>query len=280
MGRKRAYTHSFAKIYDDIMKYVPYDFWYSYLNELINYYDIRVNKVLDLACGTGNMSIRFARDYKRVLGIDISGEMLKIARGKVSNKRKKNIEFIKSDIRSFDLSQKVDLVFSVFDSLNYILSKSDMGKVFNHVYRNLNNDGIFIFDLNTIKRLMSIEPGTSMFTGDNYTCFWKDIVKPEAKKWRVKLKIHFDDSDDYYEEVHEETGYPLSEVREILMRTGFEYVKIFRAYTFEKGSEKDNRVYFVVLKNSSIFDKRNILANLKYRLKWKLKRNICLKYSW
>jgi len=280
MEKKKAYTTSFARIYDDIMEYVPYDFWYNYLNELIKYYNINVKKVLDLACGTGNMSIRFAGDYKKVLGIDISGEMLKIAGQKANNKRKENIKFIQSDLRNFNLSDRVDLAFSVFDSLNYILSLSDLKSVFKNVYKSLKDDGIFVFDLNTINRLRSIKPGTSMFTGDNYTCFWKDIVKPESNKWQVKLKIHFDDNDEYYEEVHEETSYPLNDVRKILLKIGFEYVKIFRAYTFEKGSEKDNRVYFVVLKNSSIINKKNLLTNLKYRFKWKLKKNIFLKYSW
>lgn len=74
-----AYTASFARIYDEIMKSVPYKFWYDYINEIMDYYQLKAEKVLDLACGTGNMSLLYAKNSYQVTGIDRSEEMLKIA---------------------------------------------------------------------------------------------------------------------------------------------------------------------------------------------------------
>ncbi len=273
---KKAYTHSFARIYDDIMNKVPYNFWYNYLNEILDFYGINVDEILDLACGTGNMSIRFARDNKQVVGVDLSEEMLDVAREKADNENL-NVDFVHSDLRDLNLSGSFDLAFSVFDSLNYILTLEDLHKVFKNVYKLLNKDGILIFDLNTLKRLMSIKPGTTMFTGDDYTCFWQDIIQNKEKKWQVKLKIYFDDNARYYEELHEETSYSLNKVKNKLIETGFKYVQIYSAYTFEKGSEEDNRVYFVALKETFTDQNKNLFTNFKYKYKWKLKKLLYLK---
>ncbi|MFW5998487.1 MAG: class I SAM-dependent DNA methyltransferase [Halanaerobiaceae bacterium] len=269
---KIAYSRSFATIYDDVMSAVPYDFWYKYINEILDYYNKDVKNVLDLACGTGNMCIRFARDNKNIVGLDGSREMLQVAAEKIEDKDLQ-VNFIHSDLRTFELEQNFDLAFSVFDSLNYILSLSDLKKAFKNVYQVLKEDGIFIFDLNTLKRLMSIEPGTTLLTGENYTCFWRDIIDREKKRWQVKLRIYFEDeNDNYYEEFHQETSYPLDEVQKILTDIGFKYVKKYKAYTFMKGDEDANRVYFVALKSNNQLKEKSCIKKIKRHIKWRISR--------
>ena len=254
------------------MSAVPYDLWKKYLYEILSFYNKNVKKVLDLACGTGNMSIRFARDDKKVMGIDGSQEMLEVAKEKAGEENLK-IDFIHSDLRKFELDKKVDFAFSVFDSLNYILSLNDLKKVFNNVYNVLKSDGVFIFDLNTINRLMSIEPGTTLLNGEDYTCFWRDIIDEDNKKWKVKLKIYFnDDTTNYYEELHQETSYPLEKVYRALEDTGFEFIKIFKAYTFIQGNDQDNRVYFVAFKDDSHVKKRSFVKRMKELVKWRISK--------
>ena len=269
MGKK-AYKKSFASIYDDVMSAVPYNLWKKYLYEILSFYNKDVEKVVDLACGTGNMCVRLAQDGKDVIGIDGSREMLGVAEEK-AGKKNLDIDFVHSDLRDFELEERVDLAFSVFDSLNYILSLNDLKKVFDNVYDVLKNDGVFIFDLNTKKRLMSIEPGTTLLNGEDYTCFWRDIIDEENTKWKVKLKIYFDDdTTNYFEELHEETSYPLEKVYRALEDTGFEFVKIFKAYTFVQGNDQDNRVYFVAFKNGSHVKKRSFVKRMKELVKWRI----------
>lgn len=266
MGEK-AYTDSFAKIYDQIMDGVPYDLWYNYLKELLDYYNKKPERVLDLACGTGNMSLRFARKGYSVVGLDRSKAMLEIARAKTSS-LEMSPEFIQADIRDFCISNRFDFVFSLFDSLNYILSIIELKKVFSNVYKVLNSRGIFIFDMNTPTRLMSIKPGTTLLNGEGYTCFWEDMVDEKLKRWQVKLKIYFDENNSFaYEEFHEETAYPSQEVIDALYETGFKEVDVYNAYTFNQGHDKHNRLYYVALKNKPIKNKKNLFGK---KLKWKL----------
>lgn len=268
----RSYTGSFASIYDDVMGTVPYKFWYDYLQEIIKYYQLEVSKVLDLACGTGNMSLIFARDNYQVTGVDLSNGMLEVAREKAKEARLK-INFIEADLCSFQLEEKYDLAISLFDSLNYILNLEDLKKVFQNVYYSLRDGGSFIFDVNTISRLMSIEPGTTILNGENYTCIWEDIVNKEKKLWQVRLKIYHKDTGEYHEEFHQETGYKIAELREALQEAGFQDVDIYNAYTFTAASDNDNRVYFVALKNRTRPAERPVLRLVK-NLKWGVKRFI------
>ena len=266
---REAYTHSFARIYDEIMSGVPYDLWYDYLQELLSLYKCVPEKVLDLACGTGNMSLRFARDDKQVVGIDRSREMLTVARRKALSTGE-NIKFFCSDLRDFRLEENFDFVFSVFDSMNYLLSITDLRKVFSNVFRVLKKNGVFVFDFNTIQRLMSIEPGTTIFTGEDYSCFWEDRVNQEQQRWIVELQIEFDTEEELFEETHQETAYPLVKVEQMLNKSGFTGVDIFRAYTFKKASETDNRVYFVAYREED--PDISSFSKITREVKWSLRR--------
>ncbi len=267
----KAYTSSFASIYDDIMGAVPYNLWYDYLHEIMDYYKLEANKVLDLACGTGNMSILFAQNGYHVSGIDISKEMLSEARRKEAMIDQK-IEFIDSDLRNFNIGEKFDMAFCVFDSLNYILDINDLEKVFENVYRALDKEGFFIFDMNTIRRLMSIKPGKTVMNGQNYSCIWEDIIDHKRKLWQVKLKIYLKELGEYHEELHQETGYKIQEVKDLLRKVGFKYVDVYNSYTFSKADDNDNRVYFIAFMDETSIRKKPALLKSVKNVKWGFKK--------
>jgi len=266
-----AYTASFAEIYDEIMRTVPYRLWYDYLNEIMDYYQLEAEKVLDLACGTGNMSLIYAKNSYQVTGVDRSKEMLEIA-DKKAREVGADIRFINADLCEYRTDEKYDLAISLFDSLNYILDKDNLRKVFTNVYQSLKKDGFFIFDINTITRLMSIEEGTTIFNGKGYSCIWEDIVDKENKLWQVRLKIHLKNSGEYHEEFHQEKGYKVADIRNMLQEVGFKHIDVYSAYTLTEASDNDNRIYFVVLKNKKTIKKRTSLVKLFINLKWGLKR--------
>ncbi|MEJ6952383.1 class I SAM-dependent DNA methyltransferase [Natronospora cellulosivora (SeqCode)] len=267
----RAYTASFATIYDDIMGGVPYTIWYDYLHDIMNYYQFEAKKVLELACGTANMSLLFARNAYQVSGLDISNEMLSIAAKKIESAGQ-SIDLIQGDLKDFNLKDKFDLVFCLFDSMNYILDINSLQKVFQNTYNVLKKDACFIFDMNTINRLMSIKEGTTVLNGDNYSCIWEDIVDKTNGLWKVKLKIYLYDKGDYFEEFHQERGYPIRDVIQSLKKVGFKQVDVYNAYTFKKAKEKDNRIYYVAfLEERKNYEKPVFLKTAKH-MKWKVRK--------
>ncbi len=267
----KAYTSSFASIYDDIMGAVPYNLWYEYLHEIMDYYNLKANKVIDLACGTGNMSILFAQNNYCVSGIDISEDMLSEARRKATMLDQK-IEFIDSDLRDINISGKFDMAFCVFDSLNYILNIKDLEKVFKNVYKTLDKEGFFIFDMNTIRRLMSIKPGQTVINGEKYSCIWEDTIDHKRKLWQVKLKIYLKESGEYHEELHQETGYKIQEVKDLLRKVGFKYVDVYNSYTFSKADDNDNRIYFIAFMDKASIRKKPALLKSVKNVKWGFKK--------
>lgn len=238
-----AYT-VFAKYYDEIMATVPYDEWVEYLVNLLQAMDYQPRTVLDLACGTGNISLKLARLGYEVSGIDGSAAMVEVAQKKAGAEGLR-VRFSQGDFRTFTVEEPVELVISLYDSLNYLLKEEELTRTFRRVEGALASGGYFIFDMNTLKRIQDIEEGNSMVEGDDYYLFWNDRVEREGPYWHVRLTIFVDQPDGslYREdEVHTETSYPISRITALLRETGFAVEGIYDEYSMEPGSEESGRI--------------------------------------
>lgn len=103
------------------------------------------SSVLDLACGAGRHSILFAQKHFDVTAIDLSENLLEEG---ISAAARKNlsINFIQSDIRDFSIDKEFDLVINLFTSFGYFENDQENFNIFNLAYRQLKNDGYFVFD--------------------------------------------------------------------------------------------------------------------------------------
>ena len=101
------------------------------------------SSLLDLCCGTGEISRRLAMEGYRVAGIDISPHMIECARNNVPE-----AIFEVGDARSFRLVQPVHAVVSLFDSLNHLLTAEELLSAFRCVHRAILPRGVFVFDMN------------------------------------------------------------------------------------------------------------------------------------
>ncbi len=134
----------FAYIYDRLMEDVDYQLWVNYIEQIINNNTNKVNKILELACGTGNITIPIAKKGYNITGVDISDDMLMIAKNK-SVENNLNILFINQDMVNLQLKEKFDCVLIMCDGINYIRDEDDLLQLFQRVYNILEDDGLFIF---------------------------------------------------------------------------------------------------------------------------------------
>jgi SAM-dependent methyltransferase len=232
------------------MDTVPYDEWAEYVVTLLETIDYHPRTILDLACGTGNIALRLARLGLEVSGIDGSAAMVAVAQKKALAEHL-SVRFSQGDFRTFTLEEPVELVISLYDSLNYLLTEEDLAQAFQQVERVLCPQGYFIFDLNTIKRLVNVEEGNSRVEGDEYYLFWNDRVEQEVPYWHVRLTIFEKQPDESLfreDETHTERAYPISRVTELLQTTGFAVEGIYDEYTMEPGSEESGRIIVVARK--------------------------------
>jgi SAM-dependent methyltransferase len=111
--------------------------------------------LLDLCCGTGQLSKHFLAGGYRIVGIDLSEHMLHQARENnamaVADGRAR---FIQADAADFALEQPVSFTVSTYDALNHLPDMAALTNCFSNVYRDLCSGGLFVFDLNTRLGLM------------------------------------------------------------------------------------------------------------------------------
>jgi SAM-dependent methyltransferase len=267
-----SYTTYFAEIYDDVMKNVPYKYWFRYLGDLLKYYQHQPESVLELASGTSNMTLKLIdlQSLNRITALDLSTAMLSKAAEKLEaefysserfnefsvrknessyqllhDQRKLTINLKTQDMTNFNFENKFDLIVSFFDSLNYLTDIDQLESCFESAADSLNKDGLFIFDMNSIGRIRTIEEKSFVIEGDSYQCFWEDIVKEKENLWQVKLKICPDNDElPCFEESHSERGYKIATILRLLKKSGFKAVDVYNAFSFARGKNNSHRLYF------------------------------------
>ena len=121
----------FAFIYDELMNEVDYNGWVKYIEDIIKSEGTKVQNILELACGTGNLTIPLTKKNYDIAGIDISEEMLGVAREK-AEKEGVELVLLQQDIAELDFDiTNLDCVLCACDGFNYITYDEDLENVFN-----------------------------------------------------------------------------------------------------------------------------------------------------
>ncbi|MGL4424153.1 MAG: class I SAM-dependent DNA methyltransferase [Gemmataceae bacterium] len=116
----------------------------KYLQHLARENGIPLDSILEVACGTGTLTEQLAAVAPRVMGLDISSDMLCRARTHCAGL--KGVTFTQGDFRSFQLHQEFDAAICSFNSLNYLANTTELAQVFRQVARHLRPGGFFLFD--------------------------------------------------------------------------------------------------------------------------------------
>lgn len=247
--------NALAPHYDELMEVVPYDSWADYVWMLFHIADHEPKKLLDCACGTGNVSFQLAKVAPHVVGVDLAGAMIEVARRKIpawQSQIKGEIRFFEADLADFNLGEAFDCATCLYDSLNYIVEPEKLEAAFGCIARHLENGGVFVFDMNSDYALKA-----DLFTQHN-----RDPRRQLHYDWRAKhdettkittvdmLFTRFDEAGQpiQFSEQHRERAYELPEIKAMLARTGWETVRIYDAYTLNLPHAKSERWFFVVRK--------------------------------
>ena len=163
-----SYT-DFAYIYDKLIGQ-DYEKWADYIEDIFAKNNLKPSLVLDLGCGTGSITNILAKRGYDMIGVDISPDMLNVAREKATEEGL-DVLYLCQDIREFELYGTVDAIICTLDVLNYITDPDDLKQVFRLVRNYLNPDGIFIFDINTEHKLKNTL-GNNTFITDEEGVFY------------------------------------------------------------------------------------------------------------
>ena len=243
-----AYTE-FANVYDMFMDNVPYEDWGKYLISLLRKYRVEDGLVLELGCGTGNITEILAQAGYDMIGVDNSDEMLSIAIEK-KYESGHDILYLNQDMREFELYGTVAAVVSICDCMNYILEPEDLTEVFRLVNNYLDPGGVFIFDLNTKYKYEQMGETTIAENREEASFIWDNYYDPEEEINEYELAIFIpegEDSDLYrkFEEVHYQRAYDLATIRRLLEEAGMEFVTAYDAFTKDAPRPESERIYVV-----------------------------------
>lgn len=210
------------------------------------HYEGRVQDVLDLGCGSGNMTFPLLSRGYGMIGVDASEEMLAEAR---LQPRGDEVLWLCQDMRSFELYGTVEGVVCTLDGINHLLSASDVRDCFSLVHNYLVPDGIFVFDVNTPYKFHTVYGDKSyVFESEDAFCVWQNAFSPKSGICRFSVDLFEEEDDGRYTRTcaeQRERMYTERKLRALLKETGFALISVTDDYTDELPCETTERLTFV-----------------------------------
>ncbi len=250
----------FAGVYDELMDNTPYALWADRLELLIRKYGVSrperdaeevldaERNLVDLGCGTGTLTeLMYLKGYD-MIGVDASESMLNIAMEK-KEKSGSEILYLQQDMRELELYGTVGTIFSVCDSLNYILDEDELLEVFSLVNNYLFPGGIFIFDFNTDHKYRDIIGETTIAENrEDCSFIWENFYDPEEEINEYDLTVFVRAEGDTFRrftETHFQRGYTVEQMLALVGRAGMSVVEVLDADTGEAVTDRSQRVYVI-----------------------------------
>ncbi len=246
-----------AGIYDYLLAGIDYEEWADYLEQIFERFQIKPRGVLlDLACGTGNSTFPWAGRGYTAIGVDISNEMLDLARSKA---REKNLEiiFYRQDLRRLDLPFQADVAVLYQDGLNYLLTHGDLKKAMCKIRAALRPGGYFVFNLNLLEKLpLGDLPEVSWLEEEDLTLIWESSYEPAEKIWRIKLAAFVQREGGLYERIaeeHRERSYSPGEMETVIAQTGWRTRACYGGFTLREPLPRERNVFFIIQREEGSF---------------------------
>lgn len=236
----------FADVYDELTQNVPYD-------EIADHY-VKIlgemtggKRLLDVGCGTGNLTIRLKKAGFNVVGLDGSAQMLSSAVSKDSG-----IFWVCQDMTEIELGEEFDAVISTLDSINHLESKAEIERCFCRINENLKTGGAFVFDVNTVyKHREILGNNTFVYDAEGAYCVWLNEFSEQDNGVSIDLDIFFEEEDGSYTrggESFREIALENDEMQKLLRKCGFEITAVYEYLTMNKPSESSEKLTFCAKK--------------------------------
>lgn len=239
--------HAIFEIYDKLNADIDYEAWADFVEASFDrYLSARPQLLLDLACGTGSMTLALAKRGYDMIGVDGSEEMLGVA---FERSVGQGILYLLQDMRRFELYGTVGAVTCCLDSLNYLTGEGDLSECFATVHNYLDPDGLFLFDMNTPYKFENVYADNAYILEDEESgsyCGWQNAYDPKTRICDFYLSV-FTERDGLYaradEEQHERC-YSREEIEAALADAGFELLSVSGDFAFGEPKGDAERWYF------------------------------------
>ena len=241
----------FADFYDGLTNNVNYNSYAKYILSIAQKYNHNMGITLDLACGTGTLTVLLKKMGVDIYGIDGSAEMLSVAQEKAVNNDISGMLFLCQKMQNIDLYGTIDTCICTLDSINHITNIENVQKTFSKVSFFMNPKALFIFDVNTIyKHNEILANNTFVYDTKDVYCVWQNTLAKDKRTVEMSLDF-FENIDGVYRRYSEnfkERAYTHEEICSMLEKAGFKLLDVFEEMTFNKPTPKSQRNIYVAEK--------------------------------
>ncbi len=239
-----------APFYDRMNEELDYARWADFIEaQFARYAKTKPELVLDLAAGTGSMTVELARRGYDMIAVDRSEDMLSAAAERIADAELTGVLLLLQDMTSFELYGTVDAVVCCLDSVNHLTGDGDLTKCLALVHNYLNPDGLFLFDVNTPHKFRTVYGENDFILEDEENgtvCCWRNAYDVESGLCDFDLTVFTENADGTYrrtDTVQQERCFAGEQLCRALTDAGFETLGVFSDYAFTSASEEDDRWY-------------------------------------
>lgn len=245
---------SLASIYDEVMSDVDYDTWADYLDEIIITHHPAAQRLLELACGTGTVALSLEElDCYDITATDGSEDMIRVAMEK-GNRVNSEIRFEVMNFTEIQFDETFDVVYLIFDSINYLLEEEQIIKLHNDIKKILSPGGIFIYDFTTPR---NSRKAIEYLNYDQHTIEDKFKYRRESK-YDAKNQIHtntfqielldqkIESSNRIVKEIHRQRIYPQECMRSLIDKTEFTILEAYDGFQLLPAHNNSLRITMVL----------------------------------
>lgn len=240
-----------AFFYDRLTDNAEYSKRCDYITDLLSENGVSEGILLDLACGTGNLSELFSQKGFDVIGVDISENMLSVATEKSYDKGL-DILYLCQDMAELDLYGTINCAVCALDSINHVTDSDKVRKAIQKVGLFMEKGGVFIFDVNTrYKHREILGNNTFVYDLDDIYCVWQNTLDEASDTVHIELDLFSSDGARKYERFEEEFDeviYDREQLEGWLKKYGFEIAGVYEEFTRQPVKPDTQRAVYVCRK--------------------------------
>ncbi|MBQ8092697.1 MAG: class I SAM-dependent methyltransferase [Clostridia bacterium] len=247
---------SFAEVYDQLMDDVDYDRWAGYYRDLLleasGTTPGRMGRIVECACGTGNLTARLAKMGFQMLGVDLSRQMLRVAEAKMRTYGV-NVPLVCQDMCRLEIPGRAGAVLCTCDGINYLHEPQDVLRFFRRAQTVLKPGGILCFDVSTRAKLEG-QIGNA-FLGEErpgMAYLWQNSWNEHTESVHMDITFFVQEQDGRYRRFREEhhlRAYSQAALKEMLTEAGFGKIECFGDMTGEASGPEDMRMHMRAIKD-------------------------------
>ncbi|MFE1243835.1 class I SAM-dependent DNA methyltransferase [Fictibacillus sp. NPDC058756] len=241
----------FAYLYDELMADAPYSKWLSFIKNAVSAYHPNTIRLLDVGCGTGSIPILLAKEGFEVTGVDLSSDMLMVAKEKAENENVA-LSLFQQDMRDLEGLGSYECVTILCDSLNYILTEEDVKQTFLSAWNHLEPNGLFLFDVHSLHKVNHIFIGNTFGSNNEELSYiWQCYQGEYVNSVEHDLSFFILNKDNYerYDELHIQRTFSAEEYSKWLKECQFEVLSITADFEDQNPKEQSDRILFIAKKS-------------------------------